>query len=144
MLSPLTKDNTYFALNMVNAPNFSDADMALLAPLKNNVIWLDMSETAVTDRGLAVLKGFKNLTRLSLDQTAVSDAGLVHLPALPHLKYLNLYGTKVSDQGLKVVAGCKNLKSIYLWQTQVTSQGVAALQQRVGEGVEINFGMDAL
>lgn len=144
VVSPLTKDNAYVALNMVNAPTFSDANMPLLAQLKDNIIWLDMSETAISDKALPHLKGFKNLTRLSLDQTAVSDAGLVSLPALPRLKYLNLYGTKVSDQGLKKIAGYKSLKSIYLWQTKVTSQGVTALQRQVGAGVEINFGVDTL
>ncbi len=129
---------------MVNAPAFSDADMALLSKIRTNIIWLDMSETNITDQAMPFLKNYPHLTRLSLDQTKVSDKGLVHLQALPRLKYLNLYGTKVTDQGLKLVADCKSLKSIYLWQTQVTQQGVAALQQRVGKEVEINFGIDTL
>ncbi|QMU28603.1 c-type cytochrome domain-containing protein [Adhaeribacter radiodurans] len=144
VVSPLTRDNSYVALNMVNAPNFSDADIQLLAKLSDNIIWLDMSETKITDNGLVHLKKLKNLTRLSLDQTAVSDAGLSAIQSLTHLKYLNLYGTKVTDQGLKILASCKSLKSIYLWQTKVTSQGVAALQKQVGQEVEINFGTDTL
>ncbi|RDC62938.1 c-type cytochrome domain-containing protein [Adhaeribacter pallidiroseus] len=144
VVSPLTRDNRFVSLNMVNAPAFADADMALLTQISDNVIWLDMSETAITDKALENLKKFKNLTRLSLDQTDVSDPGLAYLQNMPRLKYLNLYGTKVTDQGLKLVANCKSLKSIYLWQTQVTQQGVAALQQRVGKEVEINFGMDTL
>ncbi|MDQ3291896.1 MAG: ribonuclease inhibitor [Bacteroidota bacterium] len=144
VVSPLTSDNSYVALNMVNAPNFSDANIPLLAKISENIIWLDMSETKLTDKGLLHLKNFKNLTRLSLDQTSVTDAGLESLQSLPKLKYLNLYGTKVTDQGLKLLAGCKSLKSIYLWQTNVTPQGVAALQKQVGNGVEINFGIDTL
>ncbi|MDQ4140533.1 MAG: ribonuclease inhibitor [Bacteroidota bacterium] len=144
VVSPLTRDNSFVALNMVNAPNFSDADMPLLAKISENIIWLDMSETKLSDKGLAHLKNFKNLTRLSLDQTSVSDAGLESIKALPKLKYLNLYGTKVTDQGLNLLASCKSLKSIYLWQTKVTPQGVAALQKQVGKEVEINFGMDTL
>jgi hypothetical protein len=46
--------------------------------------------------------------------------------------------------GLQEVAGCKSLKTIYLWQTKVTPQGITALQKRVGQGVEINYGMDTL
>ncbi len=144
VVSPLTHDNQFISLNMVNAPAFSDKDMVLLTQISDNVIWLDMSETAISNKALENLKKFKNLTRLSLDQTNVSDAGLSHLRNLTRLKYLNLYGTKVTDKGLKQVAGCKNLKSIYLWQTQVTPQGVAALQQQVGKEVEINFGIDTL
>ena len=144
VVSPLTPDNRFLSINMVNAPAFSDANMALLSKISTNIIWLDMSETNITDQAMPFLKNYPHLTRLSLDQTKVSDKGLVHLQALPRLKYLNLYGTKVTDQGLKLVADCKSLKSIYLWQTQVTPQGVAALQQRVGKEVEINFGIDTL
>ncbi|PSR52805.1 ribonuclease inhibitor [Adhaeribacter arboris] len=144
VVSPLTRDNSYIALNMVNAPNFSDADLFLLAKISENIIWLDMSETTITNKGLVHLKKFNNLTRLSLDQTGVSDVGLASIQTLPKLKYLNLYGTKVSDQGLKLLANCKSLKSIYLWQTKVTPQGVAALQKQVGKQVEINFGIDTL
>ena len=46
---------------------------------------------------------------------------------MPRLRALNLYG-------------CGNLEVIYLWQTQVTEQGVAALQNALGQQVEINFG----
>ncbi|CAA9291234.1 MAG: hypothetical protein AVDCRST_MAG95-4013 [uncultured Adhaeribacter sp.] len=144
VVSPLTPDNGYISVNMVNASSFSDANIPLLTPLKDNIIWLDLSETAVTDRGVAALQDYKNLTRLSLDQTGITDAALMQLQTLPRLIYLNLYGTKVSDRGLQVVGKCKNLKSIYLWQTQVTPQGIAALQKQVGQDVEINFGMDTL
>jgi Leucine-rich repeat (LRR) protein len=85
---------------MVNAPQFADENIPLLTAIKDNIIWLDLSETAVTDQGVAALKNFKNLTRLSLDQTAITDAGLTQLRTLPQLKYLNLYGTKVSDRGV--------------------------------------------
>lgn len=144
VVSPLTKDNSYVAINMVNTPGFSDADMPLLAKLKAHVIWLDMSETSITDKSLKHLKEFKNLTRLSLDQTNVTDKGLVHLQGLARLKYLNLYGTKVTDQGLPTIEVFKELKSIYLWQTKVTMQGVTALQKKVGKDVEINFGTGSL
>ncbi|QNF34965.1 ribonuclease inhibitor [Adhaeribacter swui] len=144
VVSPLSHDNAYVGLNMVNAPNFSDGDMALLTELSENIVWLDMSETKISNNGLAQLKNFKNLTRLSLDQTTISDAAIPFIKNLSRLKYLNLYGTQVTDQGISQLADCKNLKSIYLWQTKVTAQGVAALQQKIGSEVEINFGMDTL
>jgi hypothetical protein len=59
---------------------------------------------------------------------------------LPRLRALNLYGTRVSDKGLMALHGCRNLEVLYLWQTQVTAPGVAALQNALGQQVEINFG----
>lgn len=139
VLTPVAKGSSFLTANLVNANHFSDADMPLLANLREQLVWLDMSATKITDKGLQPLAGFKNLTRLSLDNTAVTDAGLKHLETLPNLHYLNLYGTQVSDKGLKSLSAFKNLKSLYLWQTQVTPQGVAALQKSRGTGLDINF-----
>jgi uncharacterized membrane protein/mono/diheme cytochrome c family protein len=138
--TPLTPDHVFLAANLGNTANFTDAQMNLLSKLKDQIIWLDMSETKVTDNALAQIAQFKYLTRLSLDNTAVTDNGLGNLARLPNLHYLNLYGTKVTDKGLKSLAACKNLKALYLWQTQVTPQGVATLQQARGSGIEINYG----
>ncbi|GEO02866.1 hypothetical protein AAE02nite_05300 [Adhaeribacter aerolatus] len=139
VLMPVAKDSPFLTANLVNAKSFSNADMQLLANLREQILWLDMSGSTISDAGLQPLAGFKNLTRLSLDNTAVTDAGLKHLAPLTNLHYLNLYGTQVSDAGLKSLTACKSLKSLYLWQTQVTPQGVAALQKARGNGLHVNF-----
>jgi hypothetical protein len=139
VLTPLAKGSPFLTANLVNARNFSDADMLLLAKLAEQILWLDMSQSNISDKGLQPIARFKNLTRLSLDNTAVTDAGLKHLASLTNLRYLNLYGTKVTDTGLKSLMACKNLKALYLWQTQVTPQGVAALQKARGSDLDINF-----
>lgn len=137
--TPLSPDHVFWAANLVNTTNFSDEQLPLLLKLQDQIIWLDMSESAITDKAMPGIARFKHLTRLKLDNTAITDAGLSHLQKLPHLRTLNLYGTRVSDKGLQRLAACKQLKHIYLWQTQASSQGVAALQQALGQQVEINF-----
>jgi uncharacterized membrane protein len=139
--TPLTPDHSFLAANLVNNTNFNDEQMALLLKLQDQIVWLDLSETAITDKALAHIARFKHLTRLQLDNTRITDAALGHLKQLPHLRTLNLYGTQVSDKGLAVLQSCKNLQSVYLWQTQATPKGVAALQQALGEQAEINFGI---
>ncbi|MDB5262975.1 MAG: ribonuclease inhibitor [Adhaeribacter sp.] len=139
IIMPVAKGSPFLTANLVNAQNFSDADMNLLSNLRLQLVWLDMSSSKITDKGLPALAGFKNLTCLSLDNTAVTDAGLKHLEKLTNLHYLNPYGTNVTDKGLKSLAACKSLKNLYLWQTQVTSAGVAALQRAWGANVKINF-----
>jgi uncharacterized membrane protein len=136
----LTPDQVFLAANMVNTPRFTDQHLALLLKLREQLVWLDLSETAITDKSLPLIARLHHLTRLKLDNTQVTDAGIAHLKTLPRLRALNLYGTQVSDQGLKALHGCRNLQVIYLWQTQVTEPGVAALQKALGRQVEINFG----
>lgn len=116
---------------------FGDADMTLLKPLTEQIVWLDLRMGAVKDfSGLAQLT---HLNRLTLAQTAFSDKDMVHLAGLSQLEYLNLYGTQVSDEGIRQLAGLKNLKNLYLWQTKVTEAGIAALKQSL-PGLAITMG----
>lgn len=136
----LTPDHTFLGANIVNNKKFNDEQVELLVALKDQLVWLDLSETKITDQGLSKIVKLKHLTRLSLDNTGITDEGVKYLKNLPALRYLNLYGTRISDEGLKSLSACKNLKGLYLWKTQVTLKGVAKLQDDLGSDVEVNFG----
>jgi hypothetical protein len=61
---------------------------------------LDLSGTAVTDRGLTALDGLP-LEKLHLARTRVTDAGVrEHLTPLQTLRLLDVSGTQVSDEAL--------------------------------------------
>jgi mono/diheme cytochrome c family protein len=119
----------------------TDEQVAALAPLKDQLTWLNLAGTKVTDEGLAHLAPFQKLTRLHLERTGITDAGLVHLAGLANLEYLNLYGTAVTDAGLAQLAGLKNLKRVYLWQSKATPEGAAKLQEAI-PGVDVNLGTE--
>ena len=142
VVTPLTPEQTFLAVNLVNNPGFSDEHMDALLKLGEQVVWLDLSDTNITDKGLQQVGKLKNLTRLSLDNTAISDKGLAYLKHSESLLYLNLYHTSISDKGLKNLENIRNLKALYLWQTQVTPQGVALVKQAIGDHIEINYGSD--
>jgi len=127
----------FSALNV--AKEYGDKDLDLLAPVVEQVRWVDLARTQVTDKGLAHVGKMKNLTRLHLENTGVGDAGIEHLKNLDQLEYLNLYGTKVSDAGLMKLAGLKNLKKVFVWQSEVTDAGAAKLAAAI-PGVDINTG----
>ncbi len=125
------------------AAKTGDAQLALLKPVAQQVAWLGLAGTQVTDTGLEQIKGLKNLRRLHLEKTGITDAGLAHMAGLSELRYLNLYGTKVTDAGLAQLKGLKNLEKLYLWQTQATDAGVNGLKQAL-PNVQINKGVEAL
>ncbi|MDQ7948683.1 MAG: c-type cytochrome domain-containing protein [Pedobacter sp.] len=139
VFSALTPANNFFSVNLVNNPNFSDAQLARFLKIKNHILWLDLSGTKITNHSLKSIAQFKNLTRLSLDNTAISDAQLHELNSLQRLKYLNLYHTHISDQGLESLRGLTKLSRLYLWETNVTARGVAGLKKILGKNVEINY-----
>jgi uncharacterized membrane protein len=140
VVTHLTPEQTFLSVNMVNNPNFSDEHMNALLKLGEQIVWLDLSDTNISDKGLQQVGKLKNLTRLSLDNTAISDKGLSYLQQSKSLLYLNLYNTQITDKGLRSLEGIKNLQALYLWQTQVTPRGVSLVKQAIGEHIEINYG----
>jgi hypothetical protein len=62
---------------------------------------LHLSETQITDVGLAHLKGLTKLEILYLTGTRITDDGLVHLTGLTNLKSLTLDYMGFADRGLR-------------------------------------------
>lgn len=139
---PLAANTNLVSVNFSMAgAKAGDAQLDALKPLTEQLFWLNLGGTGVTDAGLKNLSGLKNLRRLHLEKTAVGDDGLGALKDLAELRYLNLYGTKVSDKGLGALAGLKKLESLYLWQTSVTDAGAAELQKALPK-LKINRGIE--
>lgn len=120
----------------------NDADLALLAGLEPDLVWLNLARTAITDEGVKALAKFPELRRLNLSNTAITNAALDTLGSLGKLEYLNLYGTKVDDAGLQKLGKLGALRDLYLWQSGATDAGVAALQSalpntRIDRGVYV-------
>jgi hypothetical protein len=61
---------------------------------------LTLTDTRITNAGLAHLERLSSLRYLSLQDTSVTDAGLAHLEGLPNLQEVDLDGTKVTDAGV--------------------------------------------
>ena len=114
--------------------------MGALAPIREQLVWLDLGNTSVTDDALQALPSFQYLMQLHLENTQITSAGLAYLQDLSYLEYLNLYGTPVDDEGIQQLASLKNLKKLYLWQTDVTKEGVEQLQEALPT-LEINTGV---
>lgn len=125
----------------VIAPPIGDTDLALLENLRHTISWLNLSRTAITDAGLASLKGLPELERLRLEWTAIGDSGLDFAATCAKLNSLNLVGTKVTDAGLAKLVACKSLRKLYVWKTGITPDGIAKFRAarpevEVVEGVQ--------
>src|SRR5579862_1429071 len=139
---PLAANTNLISVNFSLAgPKIDDAALESLKGVSEQLVWLNLANTSVTDAGLKSLAGLKNLRRLHLERTAVGDEGLASVKNLGELTYLNLYSTKVTDKGLASIAGLKKLKNVYLWQTAVTDGGAADLAKAI-PGIYINRGID--
>src|SRR5262245_51156758 len=139
---PLAANTNLLSVNFSLAgAKIDDAALDSLKGVAEQIVWLNLGNTSVTDKGLAALAGLKNLRRLHLEKTGIGDEGVASVKGLTELQYLNLYGTKVTDKGLATIGGLKKLKNVYLWQTAVTDAGAADLAKAL-PGLYINRGID--
>lgn len=142
-LMPLAQDTEQLRLGVINAADkFGDKELALLAPIATQILWVDLSRSQVTDAGMDTLAKMTNLERLHLENTKVTDAGLAKLGTLTNLEYLNIYGTKTTDGGIAKLASAKDLKKLYVWETGVTQAGAKALEGKL-PGLKVNVGLTA-
>lgn len=126
---PVAQESTWLQVSCVNDTAFGDAETALLLPLKEQLVWLDLANTEIGDEGLKNLAGLENLTRLQLAHTSVSDQGMSFLAACKQLGFLNLFDTGVSDQGLLHLEKLPALKEVHLYKTAVSPAGVQQLTE---------------
>lgn len=140
-LMPLAQDTEQLRLGVVNAADkFGDKELALLAPIAQQIVWVDLARSQITDAAADTLVKMTSLERLHLENTKVTDAGIAKLGALPALEYLNLYGTKATDGGIAKLSTAKALKKLFVWQTAVTQNGAKALEGQV-PGLKVNVGL---
>lgn len=85
--------------------NFSDDDMALLAPL-NGIRKLTINRSKITDRGMRYLTGLTQLEELDLSENGITDEGLKYLASCEKLQILRLMETKITGSGL--AASCED------------------------------------
>ena len=108
---------------------FDDEDLQLLEPIAEQIIWLNLAKTNVSDKGISLLRKFKLISRLHLENTPITDDSAEAISTLSNLKYLNLYGTKISDASIKHFKNLINLDKIFLWKTQMTPLGAKTLKK---------------
>jgi uncharacterized membrane protein/mono/diheme cytochrome c family protein len=116
---PVAQNTNYVSANFVIAKDFSDTQMPLLLPLKDQIVELNLGSTSIRDSAMEVVAQLKNLMHLQLDHTKITDKGITGLSKLQNLRYLNLVATAVTAEGVLQLKGLKNLRSIYLYHAAV-------------------------
>jgi len=69
--------------------------------------------SSVSDEGLKVLKGLKNLANLDLDGTRITPEGIKELKALKELHYIHLANDQITDKMLKGLHEAKLLHALH-------------------------------
>lgn len=126
---PVAVNSNYLAASFIAVDTITDQVIQLLEPLKEQLIWLKLGNTSITDAQLLTIAKLTSLTRLYLEQTAVTDKGIANLKDLSQLQYINLTGIKITAKGLEALGNLKNLKQLYLYQVGITAKEFGELKK---------------
>lgn len=100
----------------------------LLDPLTDHVAELSLARTRIGDHALETVAEMPLLRRLDLRGTAVTDAGLARLRGHPLLAELVLARTKLTDAALETILELPALERVWLWESGVSAAAVARLR----------------
>jgi len=136
---PIHSSSNYLSVSFVTA-DISEALLKKLESIKNQLVYLDLSHTSLTDEGMRKLTNLPHLVRVNLRGTAITDKGLTAFNAHhKYLQYINLVHTKISANGLEQLKSLKNLQSIYLYQSAIEEKDRERLQKIFGDA-NLDFG----
>ncbi len=98
-------------------------------------IFVNLSETKVTEGHLKLLTQFDSIEKLWLYKTTVDDASLESIGKLKSLRILVLDHTQITDAGLANLSGLSHLNELYLEDSYVSDQGVSQLNQMLPDAI---------
>lgn len=136
---PLAGGSNYLMISFTDARKITDEQIKQLLEIKDQLVWLNLSYTNITDQQLEGISKLSNLRVLYLNYTRVSDSGLSHLSTLSELRLLNLAGTRVTDLAIPVFLKLEKLTNLFLYQTPLTKEGIEKFTAQRGE-VELDTG----
>jgi uncharacterized membrane protein len=128
-VTPVAKGSHLLEISSINMPGLKDAELALLKPVAENVLWLHLAGRGITDDAMTHISGCVNLRRLDLRNTRVGDGVAAAISKLGSLEYLNMVGTGLTDAGLAKIGTLQALRHLYCWDTRVTPAGLESYRR---------------
>jgi len=123
----LSEENNF--LEVVAIDSMSAEKINSLLKIKDQITWLDLSNSGIKDEWLFPLSQFEKLTRINLNSNPISNRALSNLKELIFLESILLHSTQVSDEGVRQLAGLKNLQRVYVWNSEVSQELVDSLEK---------------
>ena len=107
----------------------TDNDLANLSQKFPRLMSVDIDDSAVTDQGLAHLRGLQRLDQLRLNGAQATSEGFRQLGDTSRIETLQLIGPEVSGATLQAVSACSNLQAVFLTDTSCGDADLAYLEQ---------------
>jgi hypothetical protein len=112
------------------------AELANLPEAADQITAMDLTQSGVSDAGLAVLPKFEHVESLSLDNCQYGNASLANVAKMKSLTSLSINGGVPKDpncdKGLASIKGMHQLTSLSLQGANVSPQGLAHIAEMTG------------
>jgi len=115
----VSEESNFVRISCINKPSFSEGDFDLLSAVKNQIVYLDLGATKITDAIFEKLSTLPHLTVLKMGNTSVTGKNIETLEKLEYLKNLNLMGTNFEEVHLASLKSFKKLQIVYLFNTRI-------------------------
>ena len=117
---PISEDSNWLMISCINFQSFEDGDWSKLKPVKNQIVYLDLTGTQISDQLLDSLQTLPNLTVLKLSQTGLSGSNLEALNSNPYLKHLYINKTQVDANAIKDLNNHPSLEKVFAFDTPIS------------------------
>lgn len=124
---PLSEGNNFLMISFSGRRQITGEQLEALRGIEEQLVWLNLGHTAVTDQQMDAIARLKNLRVLYLNNTQITDAGIEKLSPLSELRWLSLVGTKASDKSIDTFIRMKNLSTLFLYQSEFSQSGIRKL-----------------
>ena len=136
---PISKGVNYVEVSAINNPLIGDQDINPIVAIDSHLVWLNISNTKITNKALSLLVSCKNITKLNLTNTNINDDCINIINQFSKLNYLNIVGTGITDNGLMQLKLESTLKVLYCWNTKISSVGIQRFK-KLYPNIQINNG----
>jgi len=107
----------------------NDDDLRILQYIAQHLVILDLTNSQVSDEGLAVLQKFPNLKKLILEGSEkITIQGIQNISTIPSIELLNLIRLKLDDSAVDILSKMGGLQQVFLYQTGLSSDAIQKLK----------------
>ncbi len=128
-VEPIATNEPALKADFYLSSRFDKKNLEALLDVKEQLIYLNLSGTPLTDTDASLLSQFVNLEKLLLSQTRITGKALEELTSLQQLKVVSLIGTAVDVASLEKVGAMPSLTEVYLWNTPVSKEEINKLKE---------------
>lgn len=111
----------------LSGTQLADRHMHMLAERGEEITWLDLSDTELTDVGIIQLREFTKLHTLRLTNCQITDESMAIIVRFSKLQELSLWGTQISDEGLMEIGRLSGLTLLELGETDIGDRALGKI-----------------